>query len=106
MGAAYSILYRPGFRIISFPSPLCLNYNFFLYVDFFDPGNMLAWLAEELAVAEQARERVHILSHVPAGVSECLGGWGREYAKIISRFENTVVAQFHGHTHNDHFQVY
>ena len=71
-----------------------------------------------------------------SGNHECLGGWGREYAKIINRcfyfwnvscccyifgvclkrprktlyivcfrFENTVVAQFHGHTHNDHFEV-
>ena len=23
----------------------------------------------------------------------------------VTRFENTVAAQFHGHTHNDHFQV-
>jgi len=104
--AAYSVLHRPGFRIISIPSPLCLNYNFFVFMDFSDPGNMLAWLAEELFKAEEAGERVHILSHVPAGNNECLGGWGREYGKLMTRFENTVVASFHGHTHNDHFQVY
>jgi len=97
---------RPGFRILSIPSPLCLNYNFFIFMDFSDPGNMLAWMTSELLKAEQAGERVHILSHVPAGNHECLGGWGREYAKIINRFENTVVAQFHGHTHNDHFEVF
>jgi len=25
---------------------------------------------------------------------------------IFARFENTVVAQFHGHTHNDHFNLF
>merc|ERR1712180_257173 len=104
--AGYSILFRPGFRIISVPSPLCLNYNFFSLMDFSDPGNILSWLVDQLLTAEEAGEMVHILSHVPAGNHECLGGWGREYAKIISRFENTVRAQFHGHTHNDHFEVY
>ena len=104
--AAYSYLYKPGFRIISFPSPLCLSYNFFLWMDFSDPGNLLAWLIEELLCAEEAGERVHILSHVPAGKPECLGAWGREYTRIVERFENTIVAQFHGHTHYDEFEVF
>ena len=30
-------------------------------------GNMLAWMTSELLKAEQAGEKVHILSHVPAG---------------------------------------
>ena len=50
--------------------------------------------------------KVHILSHVPPGNSECLGAWGREYSRIISRFEDTVAAQFHGHTHYDHFALH
>ena len=86
-------------RILSLPSPLCLNYNFFIFMDFSDPGvghtiqnikgiqspshpltnsppsiswkysigNMLAWMTSELLKAEQAGEKVHILSHVPAG---------------------------------------
>ena len=35
-----------------------------------------------------------------------MGGWGRELDKIVSRFENTVVAQFYGHTHQDEFIVF
>jgi len=104
--AGYSLLLREGFRIISLPSPLCLTYNFALFVDFSDPGNILQWLVEELTKAEAAGEKVHILSHVPSGNAECLGSWGREFGKIISRFESTVMAQFNGHTHNDHFEVF
>ena len=33
-------------------------------------------------------------------------GWRREYGKIVNRFERTVTAQFHGHTHDDWFIVY
>jgi len=104
--AAYSYKYRPGFRVISFPSPLCLTYNFFLWMDFSDPGNMLQWMVEQLYIAEQEGDRVHLISHVPAGNHECLGGWGREYTRIVERFENTIVGHFHGHTHNDEFEVF
>ena len=40
------------------------------------------------------------------GNGECLGAWGREYSKIIHRFEDTIVGQFHGHTHYDHFVIH
>ena len=104
--AAYNYLYREGFRVISFPSPMCLSYNFFLWMDFSDPGDLLAWLVQQLLRAEEAGERVHILSHVPVGKPECLGAWGREYTRIVERFENTIVAHFHGHTHYDEFEVF
>lgn len=35
-----------------------------------------------------------------------MGGWGRELARVASRFENTVVGQFYGHTHQDEFIVF
>ena len=102
----YSYVWRPGFRLVSLPSPLCLTYNFFLWMDWSDPGDMLAWLVTELHQAELAGEKVTLLSHVPPGNGECLGGWGREYSRIISRFQDTVTAQYHGHTHNDHFTLH
>lgn len=70
------------------------------------PGNMLVWLIDQLLEAEAAGEKVHILSHVPPGNAECLGAWGREYSRIISRFEKTITGQFHGHTHYDHFALH
>lgn len=51
---------------------------------------MLQWLVEELYSAEQAGERVHLLSHVPSGNHECLGGWGREYSRIINRSQTKI----------------
>ena len=102
----YSLQLRPGLRVLAVNSPLCLSYNFFTWMSWVDPAGILAWLAEELAAAELAGDRVHILSHVPPGLADCLGAWGREYARIVNRFENTVVGQFYGHTHNDEFQVF
>ena len=32
--------------------------------------------------------------------------WANQPPLVQRRFENTVVAQFHGHTHNDHFEVW
>lgn len=102
----YSLEVKPGFRIIAINSNMCQTYNFWLFYNWVDPNNQLQWLAEELLKAEQAEERVHILSHTPPGNPDCLGAWGREFNKIISRFENTVTAQFYGHTHNDEFVVF
>jgi hypothetical protein len=32
--------------------------------------------------------------------------WSRNYYKIIQRYENTITAQFYGHTHYDEFEVF
>ena len=102
----YSYTWRPGFRVISLPSPLCLTYNFFLWMDWSDPGNMLQWLVGQLVEAELAGEKVTLLSHVPPGNGECLGAWGREYSRIVTRFQGIISGQFHGHTHYDHFTIH
>ena len=47
--------------------------------------NSLAWLVEQLAEAETNGELVHMLNHIPPGNPDCLGAWGREYAKIVDR---------------------
>ena len=52
---------------------------------------MLVWLVDRLLEAEAAGEKVHILSHVPPGNAECLGAWGREYSRIITRYESCVI---------------
>jgi len=71
-----------------------------------DSSGALQWLTSILYEAEKAGEKVHIMSHIPPGNKDCLGAWGRNYGQIIERFENTVRAQFFGHTHNDQFVVF
>ncbi|XP_014677715.1 PREDICTED: sphingomyelin phosphodiesterase-like [Priapulus caudatus] len=49
---------------------------------------------------------VHIIGHIPPGTNDCLKAWSNNYYKIINKYESTVRAQFFGHTHRDHFQLF
>jgi hypothetical protein len=40
------------------------------------------------------------------GHPDCLKVWSRNYYKIVSRYENTIAAQFFGHTHYDEFEIF
>ncbi|XP_022243798.1 sphingomyelin phosphodiesterase-like [Limulus polyphemus] len=71
-----------------------------------DPAEELQWLIQELQTAELQGEKVHIIGHIPPGSGNCIQVWSHNYYRIINRFENTVVAQFFGHTHNDEFEVF
>jgi hypothetical protein len=50
-----------------------------------DQDGQLQWLADTLLQAERNGEKVHILTHIPTGGSECLRTWSREFNKIIER---------------------
>jgi hypothetical protein len=56
-----------------------------------DQDGQLQWLADTLLQAESAREKVHILAHIPTGESECLRTWSREFHKIIERLVKYYV---------------
>lgn len=123
-GGYYSIPVRSGLRVISLNSNFCYNLNWYVYIKLLiiylliiinllrwmlvhgeDPGDELKWLVNELQKAEDNKEKVHILSHIPPGSSDCLKVWSRNYNEIINRYEGTVMAQFYGHTHFDEFEV-
>ncbi|KAK6631215.1 hypothetical protein RUM43_014312 [Polyplax serrata] len=105
-GAFYSVLVRPGFRIISLNMNYCNNKNWWLLLNSTDPGKELQWFIYELQSAEFNNEKVHILGHIPAGHADCLKVWSRNYYKIINRYETTITAQFFGHTHFDEFELF
>lgn len=71
-----------------------------------DPATELQWFIYELQSAEFSNEKVHVIGHIPPGHSDCIKVWSRNYYKIISRYENTITAQFFGHTHYDEFEVF
>lgn len=50
----YSTLITEGLRLISLNTNFCQSENFYLFLDFSDPADMLAWLVQELFAAEQA----------------------------------------------------
>ncbi|XP_055299063.1 sphingomyelin phosphodiesterase-like [Sitodiplosis mosellana] len=105
-GAFYSTLARPGLRIISLNMNACNDLNFWLIENSKDPSTQLKWLIHELQLAEFSNEKVHIVGHIPPGYEDCLKTWSHNYYEIIARFENTVTAQFFGHTHSDEFEVF
>lgn len=105
-GAFYSVLVRPGFRIISLNMNYCNNLNWWLLLNSTDPATELQWFIYELQSAEFSNEKVHVIGHIPPGHSDCLKVWSRNYYKIVQRYENTITAQFFGHTHYDEFEVF
>ncbi|XP_044003284.1 sphingomyelin phosphodiesterase [Aphidius gifuensis] len=105
-GAFYSVLVRPGFRILSVNMNYCNNKNWWLLINSTDPVSELQWLVYELQGAEMNDEKVHIIGHIPPGHSDCLKVWSRNYYHIINRYESTITAQFFGHTHYDEFQLF
>lgn len=84
-GAFYSVLVRPGFRILSVNMNYCNNKNWWLLINSTDPVSELQWLVYELQGAEMNGEKVHIIGHIPPGHSDCLKVWSRNYYHIINR---------------------
>lgn len=105
-GGYYSVLARPGLRVIALNNNDCYTYNWWILYDPLYLSNQLNWLSTQLQAAEAAGEKVHILAHIPAGEGSCFSTWSREFRRLIDRYWNTISAQFNGHTHRDEFNVY
>ncbi|XP_045760947.1 sphingomyelin phosphodiesterase 1-like [Maniola jurtina] len=102
----YSMLIRPGLRVISINNIVAYKFNWWLVYDPHECKRQLEWLVEELYKAELAGEKVHILSHVPPGDQDLIYIWTREYHRIVDRFSSTITAQFNGHIHSDEFKIF
>ena len=110
---AYNKLSDAGFfsqRLDDHLVVISLNMNFgddenwWLLVDPVDPGNMLSWLEKTLNIAEANKDKVYIIGHKPP--HEALHSFKVNYFNIIYRYENTIIGQFFGHSHEDRFVVY
>ena len=124
------ILLRPGLRLISLNTNVCNNLNFWILLDFADPAKHLHWIYRNLHKAELNKEKVYIIGHLPPGRTNCYSQhnelmnkknyvgfstvsffrssdkWSHEYHRLVSRFNNTILGQFFGHTHFDEFEVF
>lgn len=104
-GGFYTVLLRPGFRVVGLNNQDCYNHNFWILYEPQFGSIQLQWLHDTLLEAEKNNEKVHILAHIPSGDSACIRIWAREYRRIIDRFWNTITGIFNGHTHKDEFNV-
>ncbi|XP_054267278.1 sphingomyelin phosphodiesterase-like [Macrosteles quadrilineatus] len=105
-GGFYSVSPEEGFRVIGLNTLFGYGFNWWMILDPVDPADQLAWLVEELLEAERKKEKVHILMHGPTSEPDTLHVWSREYHRVMERFQDTVAAQFVGHTHRDQFYLY
>eukprot|EP00698_Gefionella_okellyi_P007656 TRINITY_DN1871_c0_g1_i3.p1 TRINITY_DN1871_c0_g1~~TRINITY_DN1871_c0_g1_i3.p1 ORF type:complete len:585 (+),score=87.29 TRINITY_DN1871_c0_g1_i3:239-1756(+) len=104
-GGYYEMRPRAGLRVLSVNMNYCNNGNYWLFLNSTDPAEMLQWMIDRLQAAEDAGDKVYVLGHIPPGEGNCLMTWGARYEQVINRYENTIIAQFMGHTHRDHFEV-
>ncbi|XP_003738497.1 sphingomyelin phosphodiesterase [Galendromus occidentalis] len=102
----YTARPRKGLKVISLNTNYCYYFNLWLLLDSRDAAGQLAWLDRELFESEQAGEAVHIIGHVPPGLADCIETWSRGFHSIVERYQDTIKAQFYGHTHYDEFIVY
>ena len=56
-----------------------------LLLDSVDPSGELQWLVEQLQEAEDLGEKVHLLSHIPPGITDCLPTWSHQFNRIVNR---------------------
>jgi len=96
---------KTNVKILGINNEMGDNMNTWLILNSTDPGNMLAWVRDELYEAEKANQKVIVLGHIPHGGHFSESNWARRYEVIANRFRNTIVGQFFGHTHNDEFEV-
>lgn len=106
IGGYYTILVRPGFRVVALNNNECYTYNWWILYSRDAMVDQLNWLHDTLLEAEREYEKVHILAHIPSGEGSCYEFFSREYGRIVERFHETISAQFNGHTHRDEFNVF
>ncbi|CAL8071311.1 unnamed protein product [Orchesella dallaii] len=101
----YTLVHKPGFRVIALNTNFCYTLNFWLIYNSVDPEGQLQWMSNTLDAAEKNNEVVWIIGHVPPGSDDCWYFWGLKYSAIIARYESIIKAQFYGHTHNDDLRI-
>ncbi|XP_064103254.1 sphingomyelin phosphodiesterase-like isoform X1 [Macrobrachium nipponense] len=105
-GGYYSVVVKPGLRIISLNTNYCYRLNWWLLYKSIDPGLVLRWLVTELQKAEGRGELVHIIGHIPPYYSDCYAQWAHQFSRIVSRYSHIIRGQFYGHSHMDEFRVH
>lgn len=66
-GGYYTVLVRPGFRLVVLNNNDCYIYNWWVMYSRTEIAGQLQWFHNTLLAAEQSNERVHVLAHIPTG---------------------------------------
>ena len=57
----------------------------FLYINQTDPDGYMTWLANELAKAEAAGDKVQIVGHIPPSEGDTFAAWTTNYLNVVNR---------------------
>lgn len=91
-------------RVLSLNSNICYIQNFASWDFFNDPGDMLAWLINQLTEIEKEGGYAIILAHVP-NLDECTQQYARRYHAITDRFQHIIRFGMFSHVHAELIQV-
>jgi sphingomyelin phosphodiesterase acid-like 3 len=87
------------------------------------PNQTFAWLERTVGVAKQANQKVWLMFHIPPGIdgfasarshegscaADIIPMWAPEWTvkfnSLLINYQDTVTANFAGHTHTDDFRV-
>jgi sphingomyelin phosphodiesterase len=97
-GAYSTKVPNTNLRIISLNTNIYYRSNFWLDQKTMeqDPNGQLAWLLNELQGAENAKERVYIMGHMPMGLPDCLRDASNLFDQLVNRYSGTIAALFFG----------
>lgn len=106
-GGYYTALVRPGLRIVGLNTAFGDNLNFYLMLNEDQQQPQFDWLYNTLLQAETQKEKVLLLGHIPTGdtLPAAYRDYARKFVTLVTRFKDTLVGQFFGHTHNDQFEL-
>jgi len=93
-----------GLRVVALNTNYGMGEDWWTLLDDQDPTGQLAWLSGVLLDAEKQGDKVHLIHHHDAG--KPLPSFSSALNHLLTRFENTVVGIFTGHTHKDELKVH
>ncbi|KAL4234305.1 Acid sphingomyelinase-like phosphodiesterase 3b [Mactra antiquata] len=110
-GGYYTVLARPGLRIIA------MNSNLYYTKDlqsqnFDDPADQFSWLDNVLTEAKRNNEKTILTGHVPPGyttpraVRWMTKKFNHKFVDIVQRHADVIVAMHFGHEHHDNFRLF
>ena len=75
------------------------RYRIFNNTDF---NQQFHWLDKTMQLCTEKNKKIWILNHEPPSS----GFYKQEYFNILNKFKHSIIHQFFGHTHRDHFLVF
>lgn len=105
-GGYYTLVLRPGVRVIVLNSQLGYVFNFYsLLPDHSLADSMFDWAESLLQNARTQHERVLFVGHIPPGREDVNDFYAERYQQLAQQYADVIAVQLSGHIHEDSFEV-